>query len=318
MNAFAVQNLNEEELAGSSAGGAFSLLAKNVLDRGGAVYGAAFDDNWHVRHVRISSINDLHRLRGSKYAFSHINNTITNALEDLQQGIPVLFSGTPCQIAALKKRAGDNQLLLLVEVICHGAPKHDYWEQYLNEICIKTGHNLSDIISVNCRDKSTGWKNYSYTIVFSDGSKLSQQHPDNLYFRAFIRNYTLREACFKCPFKYPNNKGDIILGDFWSVRNDCPEIDNDQGLTLCIAVSPKGNTACENLPSIKISEIISLIAKNKSLTQAARRPDDIDKFISHIDQYNSFLKSAKKFAGLSWRTKLNIFIAKKIQKFTKG
>lgn len=46
------------ELARSSSGGVFGMLARNVLEQGGAVVGAAFDNDLTVRHVLIDSIGD--------------------------------------------------------------------------------------------------------------------------------------------------------------------------------------------------------------------------------------------------------------------
>ena len=43
------KNKNEAVRFVSSSGGFFSLAAEKILGRQGTVFGAAFDDNWHVR-----------------------------------------------------------------------------------------------------------------------------------------------------------------------------------------------------------------------------------------------------------------------------
>ena len=120
----------------SSAGGVFSSLAEEFIISGGIVYGASFNRNWNVEHIRVTKCSDLNKLRKSKYVFSKFSESISNALIDLRNGNNVLFSGTPCQIAAIKKSAGENKNLFCVEVVCHGAPETKYWTHYLDELCV--------------------------------------------------------------------------------------------------------------------------------------------------------------------------------------
>lgn len=313
MKIFAAHNPDADIRKESSAGGVFSILASKILQAGGIVYGVGFNSEWEVVHLRIDREDELWRIRGSKYVYSHIGTSITDACRDLDNGHKVLFSGTPCQVAAMRKRAGDNPNLLLVEVICHGAPEPKYWQRYLDEICTKHHRSRSDIQSINFRDKRTGWKDYSYTISFSDGYTFSEKHPDNLYFRAFIRNYTLREACFKCPFKLPHNKGDIILGDFWGIGGLAPEMDNNKGTTLCLIATENGHDYITDIESGMDFSLDSILSLNKSLIERAQKPADYSNFIEYSDKCYSILKALKKFAALSWRTKINIKIAKSIR-----
>ncbi len=313
MKVFAAHNADEQIRRESSAGGVFSIIATKIIEDGGVVYSAAFDDQWNVVHRRVDNIADLAMLRGSKYVYSKFAPAISDAINDLNDGRRVLFSGTPCQVAAMKAKGGQAPNLLLVEVVCHGVPEAKYWTKYLKEICKQTEHTVKDIISINFRDKRTGWKEYSYTILFSDGTSFSQKHPDNLYFRAFIKNYTLREACFRCPFKFPNNKGDIILGDFWGAQKIAPDIDDDLGLTICLTATDKGETALSNLKFDKDFDLDSIILSNKSLTEQAKRPTDYRGFTEFVDNNSSVIKAFKKYAALSWRTKLNIKIASLIR-----
>jgi coenzyme F420-reducing hydrogenase beta subunit len=100
--AIAAQALDKNILNKSSSGGLFTLLATSILKSGGTVYGAAYTSNMYVTHLRVTSLEELEALRGSKYVQSDINNTYKQALSDLKKDIPVLFSGTPCQIHGLK------------------------------------------------------------------------------------------------------------------------------------------------------------------------------------------------------------------------
>ena len=58
---------NDEVRAKSSSGGIFTLLADYVLDKGGYVCGASYNDDWSVSHIIVDNKDELSRLRGSKY-----------------------------------------------------------------------------------------------------------------------------------------------------------------------------------------------------------------------------------------------------------
>lgn len=115
----------------SSSGGIFSLLAEEILNKDGIIFGAAFNNDFLVHHVLIDNLENLYKLRGSKYIQSRIEDTFMKAKQFLEQGRYVLFSGTSCQIAGLKKYlAKDYEKLYTVGVLCHGAPSPKVWEEY--------------------------------------------------------------------------------------------------------------------------------------------------------------------------------------------
>ena len=74
LESYAAYNLDEQIRLESSSGGIFTLLAYEVLNNNGVVYGAAFDQSFEVRHIRVDNVNDLPKLRGSKYAQSNCDN----------------------------------------------------------------------------------------------------------------------------------------------------------------------------------------------------------------------------------------------------
>lgn len=302
MKVIASHNSDPETRRLSSAGGVFSILAEKTLDKGGVVYGAALDENFRVAHRRVDSHDGLAPLRGSKYSFSHIGTAVADAMADLEAGLDVLFSGTPCQVAAMAKRAGDNPRLLLVEVVCHGAPRPEYWDRYLSELCQSLHRSRSDIRAINFRDKVTGWKDYSLSITFADGYTFRQRHTDNAYLYSFIKNYTLREACFKCPFKHPASKADIAIGDLWGIAKFAPEIDNNLGTSSVIILTPKGMKAATSLPVIKELDFDTIARSNKALTtQPVKGP--------HFEDFNriapdNFLKACRKYASRPLKERL--------------
>lgn len=310
MKVFAVNNPNSEIRRQSSSGGAFSLLAESVISEGGVVYGVSFNDTWDVIHRRVDSIDGLAKLRGSKYVYSHVGTAYDEVVADLETRRKVLFSGTPCQVAAMRKRVGNNAHLMLVEIVCHGAPQPQYWKKYLSEICQRLGKQITDIDSINFRDKRTGWKNYSFTIKFVDNTIFSQPHDDNLYMRAFLRNYTLRKACFRCPFKYPHrSKADITLGDFWGISQIAPDIDNDFGTTLVITHNNLKDTVFKKNSIYHNVSFEKVVKYNPAIIDPPEMPLNWNLFQNEVKD-STLITKLKKYAGRPLSQIIYLFLAR--------
>lgn len=313
MKSFAALNPDDTERENSSSGGIFSIIAKKIIEEGGVIYGAAFEKDWNVVHKRIDSLEGIAELQGSKYVFPAAKDIYQDAIRDLNDGRTVLFTGTPCQIAAMSKLAGINDHLLLVEVICHGAPMPRYWNRFLDEICKQQHRDRSCIKEIKFRDKSTGWRGYSFSILFNDGLLYKKVNDKCLYLKAFIKGYTLKEGCFKCPFKYPDgSKADITLGDFWGVEHILPSIDDNKGISEIICRTDKGEKFIRDLGMNLIPVDFETLAKyNKSLATKAKKPQDYNYFQDYESKH-SFLKSANKFAGDPLNLKIKKSIASAI------
>lgn len=232
---YAAKNNNEDIRLHSSSGGIFTALAEDVINRGGVVFGARFDDNWEVKHDYTEMIEGLSAFRGSKYLQSRIENTYSTTEAFLKQGREVLFSGTPCQIAGLKRylrREYEN--LLAVDVVCHGAPSPLVWREYLKEF------SKNQIIhQINFRGKIRSWKNYRM-VIKGDEDIVNQPFYENIFMRGFLRDIYLRPSCYACPSKNGKSGADITLGDFWGIENHYPEFDDDKGVSLVMVQSQKG------------------------------------------------------------------------------
>ena len=234
---------NEKIRRRSSSGGIFSLAAEYVLKRGGAVFGAAFDDALAVHHICVESEEDLDKLRGSKYVQSSLENTYAQAEEYLIDGRWVLFSGTACQIAGLKNYLGkEYDRLLTIDVLCHGVPSPKIWKLYLEE---QERKHHGKITSIQFRDKRLGWKLYSIRILFADGGEYAVPFPDDVFMNMFLANIDLRPACHDCRFKEFPRVSDMTIGDCWGIENYMPEMDDDKGTSLFMVHSPKGERILE-------------------------------------------------------------------------
>lgn len=311
MKVFAAHNPDSEVRKRSSAGGIFSLLAEDILNQGGVVYGAAFDKDWKVVHKRIDKVSDLDALRRSKYVYSHLGSAIIDAYSDLNEGKKVLFCSVPCQVAAMRKKAGHNPNLLLVEVVCHGAPEPVYWDKYLSELCKRQKREISDIESINFRDKRTGWKNYSFTIKFKDGKEFTEPHDDNLYMRAFLADYTLREACFDCKFKYPNgSKADLTIGDFWGISQLAQQIDNDKGTTLVIQNSDELHVSFSKITEIYNTTLPEVVKFNPAIAKSPVKPSKLNDTLKQLKSENPIYPILKKLAKKPFNLRLKILVHK--------
>ena len=143
--AYAVKNKNLEERKMSSSGGVFSLLAKYVLEKKGSVYGVAFNSNLEAEHIRITSPNDLYKLRGSKYVQSNTNNSYSKVKKDLENNLLVLYSGTSCQIEGLKRYLNkEYENLFTIDLVCHGVPSQKLFKKYLNYLEEKYNSKVID------------------------------------------------------------------------------------------------------------------------------------------------------------------------------
>lgn len=228
----------------SSSGGIFSEISGQILQGEGLVYGAAYASDFSVRHIAIRQKNDLSLLRGAKYAQSRIFYAYREAENALKRDMPVLFSGTPCQIAGFKKYLnGDYDNLLTIDFVCHGIPSPFVWEKYLSYQRTKdmAGTNNS-LVAVNLRSKRTGWSRYGYSTSFSysDGKEVSCLNNQNLFMNLFVNDYINRESCASCPFKGYTRVSDITLGDFWGIWNIDPEFDDNKGTSLVLIHTNKG------------------------------------------------------------------------------
>lgn len=242
LRVLAAKNPDESVRLASSSGGLFTMLAERVIAEGGVVFGAKFDESWGgVVHTAAESMDEVAALRGSKYVQSVMGDAYQRAYAILRQGRKVLFSGTPCQIAGLKKflrRDYDN--LLTLDVVCHGVPSPLVWREYLKD---NFGENVR---VVNMRDKSKGWSAYRVKIE-ADCNKYCRPASENVYIEGFLKDLYLRPSCYVCPSKAGRSGSDITLGDFWGITQCHPDFADDKGVSLALIGSKKGEGAVDGI-----------------------------------------------------------------------
>lgn len=98
---YAAKNSSDDVRRHSASGGMFHALASTVISQGGVVYGCAFDDDLRAVHIRCETMAEAERCMGSKYSQSHMGDVIKGVMADLKADRTVLFTGTPCEVAAV-------------------------------------------------------------------------------------------------------------------------------------------------------------------------------------------------------------------------
>lgn len=245
--AFAVKNLDSQVRLASSSGGAFWAYACKILENGGVCIGAALDEDMTIRHVVCETQRQTDRLRGSKYAQSITGDIFLKTKKLLLEGKQVLFSGTPCQVAALKSFLGKNyENLITIDFICHGTPSQVLWKSYIDYMQRKSGKKITD---ANFRDKTDGWKNFSMKLEYDNKESVYLERKDERYLKAFLYNVFLRPSCYGCQFKGDNYRSDITLADFWSIDRVMPKINDDKGVSLLIVNTKAGREITEQVKS---------------------------------------------------------------------
>lgn len=233
----------------ASSGGLFYLLAVKTLQQGGIVYGAAWDKDLSVRHRRITDENEIGLLTTSKYLQSDMRWCYDSIEQDLNDGINVLFSGTPCQVAAVYQKFKTHRLisnLLLIDIKCHGVPSPGVWKSYIR---ILENRYQASVISVNFRCKDKGWHNYSLKMQFDNGGIYSCVHDLNPYMDTFLSDKNIRASCLHCKFRAEYSLADITLGDAWGCEKEKGNWSDDKGVSLIITHTKKGQDAfalCKN------------------------------------------------------------------------
>lgn len=236
VNVYAASNKDADIRRSSSSGGVFTYLAEQIINDGGIVYGAAYNKVWEVEHIAVEQIDDLQKLRSSKYMQSRMGDTFKNVRSNLIKGRKVLFSGTPCQVSGLKKflnKKYDN--LYCIDIICHGVPSPKIWRKYLIQL-INNGileTDMEHIKDVNFRAKDTGWLNSKIVIKYEDKEYCNSKDSDS-YYRAFTQNVSLRPICYNCPFKAGGSGSDLTIADFWGIKEVDHSVFDDNGVSMII------------------------------------------------------------------------------------
>ena len=222
----------------SRSGGTFVAISSLILEQKGAVYGAGYsqENDFHrIIHKRATTKHARNEFCGSKYVQSDLADTFPSIKSDLESGLPVLFSGTGCQVGALHTYLGkeyDN--LYTIDIVCHGAPSPKIWSDYLD---MREKEYQGKVTGVNFRNKKThGWKKHRELIKIGD-----QKIDSRVYTNLFYKELVSRPSCYQCIYANTNRPGDITIADFWGHEKAIPDKwDDDKGISLVLVNTKQG------------------------------------------------------------------------------
>lgn len=258
--AYAAYSKDESMRLESSSGGIFTELSKAVLEDGGAVFGAAYNEQFEVVHICVECEIDLAKLRGAKYAQSDLCGIFVQIKKQLDEGREVLFSGTPCQVGGLKAfLRKDYENLVAVDFVCHSVPSPMAWREYVK---YRTDQDNSGKLpaTINLRSKQTGWTNYQYSNLFTyaDGHTHAARSSESLYMKLFVGGYINRESCANCQFKGYSRVSDLTIGDFWGIWDIAPEMDDNKGTSVVLVQSRRGQALLERISDQLVLKPVTL------------------------------------------------------------
>lgn len=289
LRAYAAWNRNDDVRRVSSSGGLFTALAEAVLGENGYVWGAAFDD-LQLSYKCVSDINDLDKLRRSKYIECSVGKAFNDIKCQLKEGKKVLFCGTPCHVRGLYKatESVDTTNLLLVDFICHGVPSQLTFDKYIEWLEDRKGYKIKNF---TFRHKKYGVNNGISSLIHTEfGTDYVYRLEDSFMYGA-LENWSLRDSCHNCTSNGDNRVADITIADFWGIKNlknSSLFKEKSKGISAVICSTIKGEEILQTLHGIVDFEEVKLadiIAGNSAYHEAPKRSNVTNVF------WESFLKN---------------------------
>lgn len=256
---FIAQSNDPVVLAKCASGGAFAAIATAFIEKGGIVFGAVYDADFHVVHIAADDLDGMLGMLGSKYVQSDMGRCFEQAERYLREGRSVLFSGTPCQIAGLysflnAKRLSDSEMkkLFTIDFVCHGVGSPLVLESYILEEA-KAGHVVS---SMNMRSKFYGYRNGCMELVGKNGAARHISTRIDRYLGAFFSNCISRPSCYECVFKGVRRLSTITMWDSWNAESVIGKKPDNKGYTNMIVRGKKGELLLDyGASTLSLSEV---------------------------------------------------------------
>lgn len=242
---------DEKKRAESSSGGAFSAIMDAVCDDNTYIYGAEMS-GCSVVHSEASNIEEAGKFKKSKYIKSDTLGIWHSIKDRVESGSKVLFSGTPCQVAALKSFLGkDYDNLFTVELVCHGVPGQALFDSFVRGVEKKYKNKVK---TVKMRIKDGKGDFYVSEIVFENGRTKALKTWQNPWMLAYSKKVMFMDSCYSCVFASEKRTADLTIGDLWGGEKLGEEWEFTKGISLLLVNSAKGQKIVNGFSEVKIKE----------------------------------------------------------------
>lgn len=288
-HAYIVQNNDPTVLRESTAGGAFTAIAKYILHNQGVVFGVTLGPNLAAQHISVEKESELFQFRNSKYVQSAVGESYRKVKNFLDQGRYVCFSGTPCQVEGLKSYLKkDYENLVTVDVVCRAVPSPMIFRKYLEYQEKVLADNIK---TVRFRDKYYGYK-YSTMNVITDknGGNYHQGVESDPWLRAFFSNICDRPSCHSCHFRKQYRVSDFTIWDCFNVNRFSKELDNDNGATRVLVHTEKGRKIFDEIKN-------DFVCIQVRLEDAVAGVKEMKESVAPNEAREEFFLDAKKMSG---------------------
>lgn len=242
-----VYHKDEQVRFTSTSGGAFWGLAEDFIKNGGYVSGAIFYDHFKIKHIVTNDLNELKKIKGSKYAQSDCRGMYRQIESLLKDGEKVMATGMPCQMAALRQYLRkDYDNLLVVDLICHSVTSQMPFQLYIQYLELKYKSKIVDFHPKN--KENGGWHNFGFKATFANG-KTYFEHGNRDYFcvLSYVSSVLTRYSCFECRYKNCPQPSDLTIGDFWGIDKIDPDFDSPKGVSKVVINSKRGEMYINSL-----------------------------------------------------------------------
>ncbi len=232
-----------------TSGGVCYELSKYFISTGGYVAGVVWTDDYRdAKYILTNNLDDLDRLKQTKYFQPQMNNIYSKVKNVLEDNNKILFIGSSCTNDALKRFLGKEYAnLFCIDYICRGYTSqifHDKRIQYLEK------KHKSHIKHVQYKNKRMGWTKFGTLFTFENGDEEYINRADDSYELMFkIEDNNTRPSCYVCKYRTLPRHTDITVGDFWGIKGvKSEELQN--GVSVVLLSSEKGKKLFESVSNV--------------------------------------------------------------------
>lgn len=297
MRTLSVALKDKAELFNSASGGVFWGLATEFIKNGGYVAGCVWNEAFEAEYVVSNELQQVSRMRGSKYVQARPNDIAPKIKQLLKQGYKVLLTGTLCQIEGVRRYTGDSENLYTCGLICEGVSSPKVWDIYRQ--CIER-QNGSRLTRVQMRSKKDGWTGGCSEYEFENERKKKYSYSYLLdpYVSGFIEGLYNRNCCKSCKFKARFDVADYLIGDFWGATQDQIQENENKGLSTLLICSRKGEQYWQEVSSLFESEEVPYeqVKKANNIEHSGNFSANRQVLFQSIDR----VKDMKSFEKVVW------------------